>query len=37
MSVFYEIIIIDDGSNDESWSEIKKITKKDNLTSAVRF
>ena len=37
MNIFYEIIFIDDGSNDESWSKIKKITKKDNQTLAVRF
>ena len=33
----YEIIIIDDGSIDDSWSEINRITKKDNLTRAIRF
>ena len=37
MNIIYEIIIIDDGSSDDSWSEIKKITKKDNKTSAIRF
>ena len=37
MNVVYEIIIIDDGSSDDSWLEINRITKKDNLTSAIRF
>ena len=37
MNIFYEIIFIDDGSNDDSWSKIKRITKKDNQTLAVRF
>ena len=37
MNIVYEIIIIDDGSNDDSWSEIKKITKNNNQTSAIRF
>ena len=37
MNIVYEIIIIDDGSIDDSWSEINRITKKDNLTRAIRF
>ena len=37
MNIIYEIIIVDDGSSDDSWSKIKKITKKDNKTSAIRF
>ena len=37
MNVVYEIIIIDDGSNDDSWAEIKKITKNNNQTCAIRF
>ena len=36
MNVVYEIIIIDDGSTDDSWLEINRIIK-DNLTSAIRF
>ena len=37
MNIVQEIIIIDDGSNDNSWLEITRITKKDNQTSAIRF
>ena len=28
MNIIYEIIIIDDGSSDDSWSEIKRTPKK---------
>ena len=33
----YEIIFVDDGSSDDSWSEIKKIIKNDQFVKAVKF
>ncbi len=37
MGVVYEIIIVDDGSTDSSFSIIKDLSKKDNLVKAVRL
>ncbi|MFK8267342.1 glycosyltransferase family 2 protein [Capnocytophaga cynodegmi] len=33
----YEIIFVDDGSNDDSWKIIKNLSKKDSCVSAIRF
>ena len=37
MDLIYEIIYIDDGSNDSSWSVIKKISKKYDFVKGLRF
>lgn len=33
----YEIIFVDDGSNDDSWKIIKNLSEKDSCVSAIRF
>ncbi len=33
----YEIIMIDDGSQDKSWHEIEKLAAQDTSTKAIRF
>ena len=36
-SVDYEIVMVDDGSNDRSWNVIEKLTAENNRLKAVRF
>ena len=37
VSIKYEIIFIDDGSNDNSWEKIQILNKKNNTTKGIRF
>ena len=36
-SFTYEVIYIDDGSNDSSWSIIKKLASKDKCVKGIKF